>query len=263
MVLKVLGPRESCGVGVGAPKGVGVAPPSRLANACPMDGKLCEFSGEPAAEGVGACSAGNSRLFGRGIVYLPTLEAARLSCLGLPTDCKGRGGEVCLTGKGDSAKIGSCDTRPWNDSWNEGKEGLGSSGNRFKAPLAVTTWVSFGLEGMCATRIRLSSSESASIGGEPSPICRASSGLLGARLFSRTTSANDGLSFLFGRRLGERPSELVGLEELSLLPFADARRCFSCRNGGTESSGPYLTTEGCKRGERFNASSESYTSEYM
>lgn len=117
---------------------------------------------------------------------------------------------------------------------------------------------------MCATRVRLSSSDSESTGGEPSPICRARSCLSGARVPSRTTSANDGLGFLCRRRcLGERPSELVGLEELSLLPFADARCCFSCKNGGMESSGPYLTIDCCKRGERFNASSESYTSEIM
>lgn len=54
MVLKVLGPRESCGVGVGAANGVDTGPLSRLANAWPMDGKLCELSGEPAAEGVDA-----------------------------------------------------------------------------------------------------------------------------------------------------------------------------------------------------------------
>lgn len=40
-------------------------------------------------------------------MYLPTLEVARLSCLGLPRGFTDRGGEVCLTGKGDSAKIGS------------------------------------------------------------------------------------------------------------------------------------------------------------
>jgi hypothetical protein len=138
MVLKVLGPRESCGVGVGAAKGADAELLSRLASAWPMDGKLCELSGEPAAEGVGACRAGKSRWFGGGMVYFPTLEVARLSCLGLPKGFKDRGGEVCLAAKIGSAKIGSWDTSSWND----GKEvlfRLGSSVIKSRAVLAATT----------------------------------------------------------------------------------------------------------------------------
>lgn len=83
MVLRLLGAVDSWD-GVGAEKGPISRSPSSFASADIIEGSLCESSGEFAVDGVGACMAGNS--LGGGMVYFPTLEVAKLSCLGLLRD---------------------------------------------------------------------------------------------------------------------------------------------------------------------------------
>lgn len=77
----------------------------------------------------------------------------------------------------------------------------------------------------------------------------------------KTASASDALTLLERRRLDEVPSQLEMLEDLLLflLPCADISRCLSAMKGGMDSSGPYLTIDGFRPGERLAASSESYT----
>lgn len=202
-----------------------------------MDGKLCELSGDPAAEGVGAWRAGRiSFLLGGGMVYFPTLEVARLSCL-----CRLNGsmGDFCGLGLGVlDGNMASSGTR----SLIGGRAVLElarvlSSGIRSRAVLATKLC----LEDVSVVRVRLSSSDSSeSAISISSPACRAMSGLLGSMKPIKTASPNEDWGFLRRRwRLGELPLELVGLvDELCRLPSDNARSDFSCKNGGIELSGP-------------------------
>lgn len=142
------------------------------------------------------------------------------------------------------------------------------SGIISRAVLAKTlAGVKYGLADVSVDRVRLSSSDSSESGiSVSSPACLAMSGLLGSRKPIKTASPKVDWYFLRRRRcLGERSSEAAGLDGLSRLTFDDACCCWclSCRNGGIDTSGPYFITDGVRPGERFTASSESYTSENM